>query len=139
MALTIKAGKWLQENGDMAVITGTHYSGFYEELMWSGERRRPSGQPYETGALWRKDGSPYAGHCQGERIIAPWKPLRPKPKRKAGRARGGKAQWEVAVPCSDRAAARHMQNLAVLCWRGRMAGKPTVRRINLPDAGQGRV
>jgi hypothetical protein len=79
----------------------------------------------------------YMGRIDDGDLIAPWKPLRPKPKRKAGRA----AQWGVWVPCGNRPTARQLRRLielrtADLPMNG---NKPTVRRINLPDAGQGRV
>jgi hypothetical protein len=55
---------------------------------------------------WRADGqwaivgnAPYS-----DDLIAPWKPLRPKPKRKAGRA-----QWGVWVPCERRQDARNLK------------------------------
>ena len=79
MALTIKEGKWRARNGALVTIVGN--DGRNDGQGWIGNAGSIK------GLFYCDDGHLFSSKCPDpDDIIAPWKPLRPKPKRKAGRA-----------------------------------------------------
>lgn len=73
-SLTIRPGRWLQRNGDIAHISrksGDH---------WLGTRWTPSGKLHEGAALWSMDGQGFA-FCEHDIVGRPSRPRRPAAKR----------------------------------------------------------
>jgi hypothetical protein len=98
MALTIKAGRYRTRDGRVAVVIdrdGPRYRGFHP---WNGTIEGKT-------QCWAADGAFLYGSMDDRDLVKRLPSLRPKPKRKAGRA----AQWGVWVPCERRQDARNLK------------------------------